>query len=83
MGKTPSRLISEAAIILGSISIFTGIALKLIHIASIYTPLLLGLSPTDLLSFGAVCLLFSIALTGRRMLKHMEHKKRLENGHDF
>ena len=83
MGKTPSRLISEAAIIIGSISIFTGIALKLIHIASVYTPRLLGLSPTDLLSFGAVCLLFSIALTGRRMLKHMEYRKRLEQGHDI
>ncbi|MCK5383783.1 MAG: hypothetical protein KAJ06_09830 [Gammaproteobacteria bacterium] len=74
MGKTLSRFIIEAAIITGSISIFTGIALKLVHIASVYTPRLLGLAPVDFLSFGAVCLLFSIALTGRRILKHMEYR---------
>ena len=75
MGKTLSRFISEAAIITGSISIFAGIALKLVYITSSYTPRLLGLSPSDLLDFGAVCLIFSIALTGRRMLKHMESRR--------
>ena len=73
MGKTLSRFIIEAAIITGSISIFTGIALKLINIASIYTPRLMGLSPADFLEFGAVCFVFSMALTGRRILKHMEY----------
>ena len=75
MGKTLSRFICEAAIITGSLSIFTGIALKLIHITSVYTPRLLGLSPGDFLNFGAVCLLFSIALTGRRILKHLESRR--------
>ena len=79
MGKTLSRFITEATIITGSLSIFTGIALKLVHITSVYTPRLLGLSPTDFLSFGAVCLLFSIALTGRRILKHMELALRAES----
>ena len=79
MRKTLSRFITEATIITGSLSIFTGIALKLVHIASVYTPRLLGLSPTDFLSFGAVCFLFSIALTGRRILKHMELALRAEN----
>ena len=74
MGKTLSRLIIEAAIIAGSLSIFTSIALKLVHITSVYTPRLLGLSPTDFLSFGSVCFLFSMALTGRRILKHMEYR---------
>ena len=83
MGKTLSRFVSEAAIITGSISIFTGIAIKLIHITSVYTPHLLGLSPADLLNFGAVCLLFSIALTGRRMLKHMESRQRPGFADDF
>ena len=79
MRKTLSRFITEATIIAGSISIFTGITLKLVHIASVYTPRLLGLSPTDFLGFGAVCLLFSIALTGRRILKHMELALRAAN----
>jgi hypothetical protein len=79
MGKTLSRFIIEAAIITASLSIFTGIALKLVHIASVYTPRLLGLSPTDFLGFGAVCFLFSIAFTGRRILKHMELALRTEN----
>ena len=79
MRKTLSRFITETTIITGSLSIFTGIALKLVHIASVYTPRLLGLSPTDFLGFGAVCLLFSIALTGRRILKHMELALRTEN----
>jgi len=74
MGKTLSRFIIEAAIITGSISIFTGIALKLVHIASVYTPRLLGLSPADFLNFGAVCFLFAMALTGRRILKHLEYR---------
>lgn len=79
MGKTLSRFIIEASIITGSLSIFTGIALKLIHIASVYTPHLLGLTPVDFLGFGAVCFLFSLALTGRRILKHMELALRSEN----
>ncbi len=83
MGKTLSRLIIEASIITGSISIFTGIALKLVHIASIYTPRLLGLAPADFLGFGAACFLFSIALTGRRILKHMELALRSENNRHY
>lgn len=72
MGKTLSRFIIEAAIIFGALSIFTGIVIKLVHLTSIYTPHFLGLTPTDFLWFGAVCFLFSIALTGRRILKHLE-----------
>ena len=83
MGKTLSRFIIEAAIITGSLSIFTGIALKLIHIASVYTPRLLGLAPAEFLSFGAVCFIFSIALTGRRILKHMELALRSENNRHY
>ncbi len=83
MGKTLSRFIIEAAIITGTISIFTGIALKLVHIASVYTPRLLGLSPADFLNFGAVCFLFALALTGRRILKHMELALRSANNRNY
>jgi len=72
MGKTLSRFIIEAAIIAGALSIFIGIVIKLAHLTSIYPPHFLGLAPTDFLWFGAVCFLFSIALTGRRILKHLE-----------
>jgi len=80
MGKTLSRFIIEAAIIIGALSIFTGIVIKLVNIASSYTPHFLGLTPTDFLWFGAVCFLFSIALTGRRILKHLEFA--LRNNHN-
>ena len=80
MGKTLSRFIIEIAIVAGILSIFTGIALKLVHAASVYTPHFLGLSPTDFLQFGAVCFLFAMALTGRRILKHLEYASRQENG---
>lgn len=73
MHKTLSRLLTEATIIAGSVSIFISIALKLIHMTSIYTPTFIGLSPADFLGFGAVCFLFSIAITGRRILKHLEY----------
>lgn len=72
MHKTLSRLLTETTIIAGSISIFIGIALKLVHFTNIYTPRFLGLTPSDYLDFGAVCFLFSIAITGRRILKHLE-----------
>ncbi len=83
MGKTLSRFIIEAAIITGTISIFTGIALKLVNIASVYTPRLLGLAPLDFLGFGAVCFLFALALTGRRILKHMELALRSANNRNY
>jgi len=72
MHKTLSRLLTEATIIAGSMSIFISLALKLIHMTSIYTPTFMGLTPSDFLDFGAVCFLFSIAITGRRILKHLE-----------
>ncbi|MDH3900044.1 MAG: hypothetical protein OEU51_03230 [Gammaproteobacteria bacterium] len=46
------------------------------HLTSIYTPRFLGLTPADFLWLGAVCFLFSIAFTGRRTLKHLEHALR-------
>ena len=72
MHKTLSRFIIEATIVIGALSIFTGIVIKLVHLTSLYTPHFLGLTPTDFLWFGAVCFLFSIAFTGRRILKHIE-----------
>ncbi len=78
MGKTLSRLVIEIAIAIGFISVFSGIALKLIYVASDYTPRFLGLTPMDFLSFGTVCFLFAIALTGRRILKHIERTNRNE-----
>ncbi len=74
MHKTVSRLLSEATIIAGSVSIFAGILLKLTTLTSVYAARLLGLTISDYLTFGAVCLLFSIALTARRLLKHIELK---------
>jgi hypothetical protein len=73
MHKTLSRLLTEATIIACLLSIFTGIILKLVHFTSIYTPTFMGLTPSDFLDFGAVCFLFSIAITGRRILKHLEY----------
>lgn len=74
MHRTVSRLLSEATILAGSLSIFIGIILKLTSLTSIYGATLLGLSISDYLHFGAVCFLFSIALTARRLLKHVEIK---------
>lgn len=74
MHRTVSRLLSEATIIAGSLSIFIGILLKLTTMTSIYDARLLGLTISDYLNFGAVCFLFSIALTARRLLKHIELK---------
>jgi hypothetical protein len=58
---------------------FTGIVIKLVHITSIYTPHFPGLTPSDFLWFGTVCFLFSIALTGRRILKHLEFALRKDH----
>lgn len=73
MHKTLSRLLIEISIVCGMLSITIGIAMKLFNAASIYTPQFLGLTPTDFLQFGAVCFLFAVALTGRRILKHLEY----------
>lgn len=73
MHKTLSRLLTEATIVVGSLCVFISITLKLIHLTSMYTPSFLGLTPSGFLQFGAVCFLFSIAITGRRILKHLEY----------
>ncbi len=72
MNKTLSRIVIEAAIVAGALSIAIGIIQKLTHLSSIYTPHFLGLATSDFISFGQVCFLFSIALAVRRVLKHME-----------
>lgn len=74
MNRTLSRLLSEATIFAGSISVFIGVLMKLTSLTSIYSAKLLGLSTADYLYFGAVCFLFSIALTTRRLLKYVELK---------
>jgi hypothetical protein len=74
MHRTLSRLLSEATIIAGSLSILIGLLLKLTTMTSIYAATLLGLTISDYMNFGAVCFLFSIALTARRLLKHIELK---------
>jgi len=73
MNKTLSRIIIEATVIAGALSIFIGIVQKLTHLSSIYTPHFLGLSASDFINFGQVCFLFAIALAARRILKHMEY----------
>jgi hypothetical protein len=76
MGKTLSRLIIEISIAVGTLSIFIAIVMKIAHSTRIYTPHFMGLTPADFLEFGAISFLFAIALSGRRILKYMEHVQR-------
>ncbi|MGB5305992.1 MAG: hypothetical protein WBO57_07100 [Gammaproteobacteria bacterium] len=83
MGKTLSRLIIEISIATGVASVLIGIIIILVHTTSIYKPHFLGLTPDDFLQFGGICFLFSIAFTGRRILKYMElaHRHERNNLH--
>ncbi len=79
MNKTLSRIVIEATIVAGALSIVIGIIQKLTHLSSVYAPHFLGLTTSDFISFGQVCFIFSIALAVRRILKHMEYALRPEH----
>ena len=65
-------MVIEIIIAAGVLSIAIGVIQKLTHLNSIYDPRILGLVPKDFLAFGGICFLLSIAISCRRILKHME-----------
>lgn len=67
-----SRLLVESTIVVGFISITIGVVQKVASFASPYYHQLMGLTPLDFLAFAVVCFLFSSALSGRKILKHLD-----------
>lgn len=74
MFTSTSRALVELTIILGVFSITIGLIQKLINLTTVYLPRIMGLTPTDFLMFAVVCFLFSLAMTGRILLKYLEFK---------
>lgn len=68
-----SRLLVESTIVVGFISITLGVVQKVASFASAYYSHVMGLTPLDFLCFAVVCFLFSSALSGRKILKHLDH----------
>jgi len=58
--------------VVGFISITLGVAQKVASFASAYYQRIMGLTPIDFLAFAVVCFLFSSALSGRKILKHLD-----------
>lgn len=67
-----SRLLVESTIVVGFISITLGVVQKVASFASAYFNKIMGLTPLDFLAFAVVCFLFSSALSGRKILKHLD-----------
>ncbi len=72
MITSTSRALVELAIVLGIFSITVGLIQKLINLTTVYLPRIMGLTPTDFLLFAMVCFIFSLAMTGRQILKYLE-----------
>ncbi len=70
--KTISRLVIEVIIATGLLSVTIGVLQKLFHLGSIYDPRLMGLTPKDFIAFGGTAFLLAIAISSRRILKHLE-----------
>ncbi len=67
-----SRLLVEVTLVVGFVSITLGVVQKVASHASAYFNKIMGLTPIDFLAFAVVCFLFSSALAGRRILKHLD-----------
>lgn len=67
-----SRLLVESTIVVGLVSITLGVVQKVASFASASYSKVMGLTPMDFLCFAVVCFLFSAALSGRKILKHLD-----------
>ncbi len=70
--KTISRLVVEIITAIGLFSVITGFLQKIFHLGSIYDPIILGLTPRDFFALGGIAFLLAIAISCRRILKHLE-----------
>ena len=74
MNRSISRLLIELSIAAGIFCIVIAVAQKLTNVNQIYDPRFLGLTPKEYLGFGAICLLFSVAIAGRKAVKYIEYR---------
>ena len=64
----------DLMILLGWTSLMIGFLQKAIWASTLYRPGLFGLTPSDFLTVGAICLIFALALAARTWVKLNEPK---------
>jgi len=68
----PILPIIDLLLLMGWTSLFAAVAVKAIHVATTYRPLIFGLGPLDLVIVATVLLIFALALAARTWVKAFE-----------